>query len=40
VKTLEKLAEVKEVTPVEMAEVTSRNFFALFDKVTMPQWAA
>ncbi|WP_119274033.1 TatD family hydrolase [Taklimakanibacter deserti] len=40
VKTLEKLAEVKDVTPAEMAEVTSRNFFALFDKVPKPDWAA
>jgi TatD DNase family protein len=40
VKTLEKLAEVKEVSPVEMADITSRNFFALFDKVPKPDWAA
>jgi len=31
---------VKDVTPESMATVTSRNFFALFDKVTKPQWAA
>lgn len=40
VKTLEKLAEVKEVSPVQMADITSRNFFALFDKVPKPGWAA
>ena len=40
VKTLEKLAEVKEVSPVEMADITSRNFFALFDKVPKPGWAS
>jgi TatD DNase family protein len=40
VKTLEKLAEVKEVSPVEMADITSRNFFALFDKVPKPGSAA
>lgn len=39
VKTLEKLAEVKDVVPEQMAAVTSRNFFALFDKVPKPQWA-
>jgi len=39
VKTLEKLAEVKTVTPIEMAETTSRNFFALFDKVPKLAWA-
>lgn len=39
VKTLEKLAEVKNVMPPEMAETTSRNFFALFDKVPKPDWA-
>jgi TatD DNase family protein len=40
VKTLEKLAEVKDVTPQNMATVTSRNFFALFDKVPKPEWTA
>lgn len=40
VKTLEKLAEVKDVTPDAMAQVTSRNFFALFAKVPKPDWAA
>jgi TatD DNase family protein len=40
VKTLEKLAEVKEVAPERMADITSRNFFALFDKVPKPGWAA
>jgi TatD DNase family protein len=40
VKTLEKLAEVKAVTAAEMAAVTSRNFFALFDKVPKPGWAS
>lgn len=39
VNTLAKLAEVKDVTQTEMAETTSRNFFALFDKVPKPQWA-
>lgn len=39
VKTLEKLAEVKGVTAVEMARMTSRNFFALFGKVPRPGWA-
>jgi len=39
VKTLEKLAEVKTVTTIEMAETTSRNFFALFDKVPKLAWA-
>lgn len=38
VKTLEKLAEVKAVTAEEMAKTTSRNFFALFDKVPKPGW--
>ncbi|WP_119392331.1 TatD family hydrolase [Taklimakanibacter lacteus] len=38
VKTLEKLAEVKAVTAEEMANATSRNFFALFDKVPKPGW--
>jgi TatD DNase family protein len=40
VKTLEKLAEVKDVTPTDMGLTTSRNFFALFDKVPQPGWAA
>ena len=40
VKTLERLAEVKDVTPDAMAQVTTGNFFALFDKVPKPQWAA
>jgi TatD DNase family protein len=40
VKTLEKLAEVKDVAPERMADITSRNFFALFDKVPKPGWAA
>lgn len=40
VKTLEKLAEVKDVTPSDMARTTSANFFALFDKVPKPEWAA
>ena len=40
VKTLEKLAEVKEVSPVEMADITSRNFLALFGKVPKPGWAS
>jgi TatD DNase family protein len=39
VKTLEKLAEVKDVTPLDMADTTSGNFFALFDKVRKPSWA-
>jgi TatD DNase family protein len=39
VKTLEKLAEVKSVSAAEMAEITSRNFFRLFDKVPKPDWA-
>lgn len=39
VKTLEKLAEVKNVSAAEMAEITSRNFFALFAKVPKPDWA-
>lgn len=39
VKTLEKLAEVKGVPAAEMAQATSRNFFALFDKVPKPGWA-
>jgi TatD DNase family protein len=40
VKTLEKLAEVKNVTPAEMATLTSRNFFALFGKVPRPGWVS
>jgi TatD DNase family protein len=40
VKTLEKLAEVRETTPSDMAAMTSRNFLALFDKVPKPDWAA
>jgi TatD DNase family protein len=40
VNTLAKLAEVKEVTQTEMAETTSRNFFALFDKVPKADWVA
>jgi TatD DNase family protein len=40
VKTLEKLAQVKNVTPTDMAAMTSRNFFRLFDKVARPDWAA
>ncbi len=40
VKTLEKLAEVKDVATSDMAEITSRNFFALFGKVPKPAWAA
>jgi TatD DNase family protein len=40
VKTLEKLAQVKNVTPTDMAAMTSRNFFTLFDKVARPDWAA
>ena len=40
VKTLERLAEVKNMTPADMAAVTSRNFFTLFDKVPKPDWAA
>ena len=40
VKTLERLAEVKDMTPADMAAVTSRNFFTLFDKVPKPDWAA
>ncbi len=39
VKTLEKLAEVKAVAADEMANITSRNFFALFAKVPKPDWA-
>jgi TatD DNase family protein len=39
VRTLETLAKEKEVTPAEMAAVTSRNFFTLFDKVPKPGWA-
>lgn len=39
VKTLERLAEVKGVTAAKMARITSRNFFALFDKVPKPDWA-
>jgi TatD DNase family protein len=38
IKTLEKLAEIKQVAVGEMADVTSRNFFALFDKVPKPSW--
>lgn len=40
VKTLERLAEVKDVPAAEMARQTSRNFFALFGKVPKPEWAA
>jgi TatD DNase family protein len=40
VKTLEKLAEVKGMSPTDMAAMTSRNFFTLFDKVPKPDWAA
>lgn len=40
VKTLEKLAEVKEVSLENLADITSRNFFTLFDKVPKPGWAA
>lgn len=40
VKTLERLAEVKDVAAAEMARQTSRNFFALFGKVPKPDWAA
>ncbi len=40
VKTLEKLAEVRETTPADMAAATSRNFLALFDKVPKPDWVA
>jgi TatD DNase family protein len=39
VKTLEKLAEVKDMTSTDMAVTTSRNFFTLFDKVPKPDWA-
>ena len=39
VKTLEKLAEVKDVNVTDMAKLTNRNFFDLFDKVPKPQWA-
>jgi TatD DNase family protein len=40
VKTLQKLAEVRATTPADMAAMTSRNFFTLFDKVPKPDWAA
>jgi TatD DNase family protein len=40
VKTLERLAEVKNMTPADMAATTSGNFFTLFDKVPKPDWAA
>jgi len=40
VKTLEQLAEVKEVPLKTMADITSRNFFALFAKVSKPGWAS
>jgi TatD DNase family protein len=40
VRTLERLAEVKETTATDMAAVTSRNFFTLFDKLPKPDWAA
>jgi TatD DNase family protein len=40
VKTLEKLAEIKNVMPDVMAALTNRNFFALFDKVPKPGWVA
>jgi TatD DNase family protein len=36
VKTLEKLAEVKDVPITEMARVTNENFFRLFAKVSKP----
>ncbi|HTN97750.1 MAG TPA: TatD family hydrolase [Nordella sp.] len=39
VKTLERLAAVKAVAAAEMAQITSRNFFALFAKVPKPDWA-
>jgi TatD DNase family protein len=40
VRTLEKLAEVRETTPTDMAAMTSRNFFSLFNKVPIPGWIA
>jgi TatD DNase family protein len=36
VKTLEKLAEVKNLPAAEMARITSENFFRLFAKVSKP----
>jgi TatD DNase family protein len=36
VKTLEQLAAVRDVSPNEMAKITSDNFFRLFSKVLRP----
>ncbi|MDP9137375.1 MAG: TatD family hydrolase [Pseudomonadota bacterium] len=36
VHTLRKLAEIKSVTPEEMARATNRNFFRLFCKIPVP----
>ena len=37
VKTLETLAQVKGISPAEMARITSGNFFRLFSKVPVPE---
>jgi len=37
VKTLETLAAVRSLTPADMAQATSDNFFRLFAKVPRPE---
>lgn len=40
VKTLETLASLRHISAVDLAAVTSENFFTLFDKVPRPAWHA